>query len=343
MSNISEPEILGLSLHRTIKDMADSTRGHVPADSPAGRFDSQVRAYQPDAPSDGTHFPLAALDATRTATAGVSSAGGFSIMDNVSPPLAALRAKSVMLDWAQVYTGLTGNLVMPTTTTSATATWATETAAIASADIAMEALTLSPHRCGGSITVSTQLLAQTGGAIETYLRNEIASALATALDLAALVGTGTDGQPLGIINNPGITADLTFGGAAAWADLLDLEEDVDLADADTAGCRYFFSPESTRKLKAKERASGSGFCIEGDACNGYPYASTTHLSDAGHIACYGDTREIVVGIWGPAVRLVVDPYALKKSGQVEIVAELLADTGIRRPSAWACSTDACNQ
>jgi hypothetical protein len=82
--------------------------------------------------------------------------------------------------------------------------------------------------------VSGQLVYQSSPDIEDIVANDIASAIAVAVDNAAINGTGTAPQPLGIMKYPvnasgsfvyaSRSANVTFGGVATWASVLAFEK-----------------------------------------------------------------------------------------------------------------------
>ena len=51
----------------------------------------------------------------------------------------------------------------------------------------------------------------------------------------------------------------------------------------------------------------------------------------------GSFEALLIGIWGPGVELLVDPYTLR--GQVRVTAFLTADVAIRTPKSFAVAKD----
>ena len=78
--------------------------------------------------------------------------------------------------------------------------------------------------------ISRQLVYQSSPDIEAFVADDLANAIGVAVDNAALTGTGTAPQPLGILHyaaNPSgsfaywqISSNVTFGGPADWAHVL---------------------------------------------------------------------------------------------------------------------------
>ena len=70
------------------------------------------------------------------------------------------------------------------------------------ADQSFDSFTAIPKRISGSTVVSRQLVYQSSPDIDAFIANDIANAIAVAVDNAALNGTGTAPQPLGILHYP---------------------------------------------------------------------------------------------------------------------------------------------
>jgi len=91
-----------------------------------------------------------------------------------------------------------------------------------------------PKRISGSTVLSRQLVYQSFPDIEDFVANDIATAIGVAVDNAALNGTGVAPQPLGILHYPvnasgsytyaSRSANVTFGGAATWPNVLLFEK-----------------------------------------------------------------------------------------------------------------------
>jgi hypothetical protein len=150
-----------------------------------------------------------------------------------------LRAKTVCRRLGvTLLDGLTGgNLKIPRATVGATASWLPETGGGTDTDQSLDAFTAIPKRIQGSTRISRQLVYQSSPDIEDFVANDIANAIAVAVDNAAINGTGTGSQPLGILNYPvnasgsymyaSRSANVTFGGPATWASCLAFEKNLE--------------------------------------------------------------------------------------------------------------------
>ena len=101
-------------------------------------------------------------------------------------------------------------------------------------DQSFDSFTIVPKRISGSTVVSRQLVYQSSPDIEAFIANDIATAIAVAVDNAAINGTGTAPQPLGILHYPvnaagsytyaSRSANVMFGGPVTWPNVLAFEK-----------------------------------------------------------------------------------------------------------------------
>jgi Phage capsid family len=113
-----------------------------------------------------------------------------------------LRAKTVCGRLgATLLDGLTGgNLKLPRTTVGGIASWLPETGGGTDTTQSLDSFTAIPKRIQGSTAISRQLVYQSSPDIEGFVANDLANAIGVAVDNAAINGTGTAPQPLGILN-----------------------------------------------------------------------------------------------------------------------------------------------
>jgi tetratricopeptide (TPR) repeat protein len=65
-------------------------------------------------------------------------------------------------------------------------------------------------------------------------------------------------------------------------------------------------------------------------------------SGSDHGVIFGDFTSVMIGTWG-ALEIVVDPYALKKSGGIEVTLNSFHDFLVRQPLSFNVSTDSAAQ
>ena len=279
----------------------------------------------------------------RAQSAGVFADGGALVQEEYGPMIELLRNQTVLgRAGITVIGGLVGDFILPVHTGGATAYWVSETGALSDTAATFGQKAMVPHRLGATVPFTTQFLAQASISAEDFLRNELMTAMNLKKDVAGLHGTGTNGEPLGVQNTAGINATVTFGGSAAWADIVEFETGITVDNADIGTMAFLLSAATVGKWKTilKDAVAGSGYLLEGGgenmSANGYRALRTNQIS--GNIAFFGVWAQLLLGGWA-GLEVIVDPYALKKSGQVEITMNELCDFLARQPLAFNVSTD----
>lgn len=293
----------------------------------------------------------------RDMTAGTGSEGGFFRQTDVSSDvIGPLRNKLVTAQAGAVMLGgLVGNLDIPTNGGVSTAWASTENASAAESTPTIGRRQLSPKRLAGFTDLSAQLIKQVSFDVENMVRNDYLSAIAVALDLAALNGSGSSGQPTGILNTSGIgsVAGGTNGAAPTLVHITQLEEEVALDNADLGSLYYITNPKVRRKLKNTVIETGDSLRVWDRVdvdrpLNGYPALITNNMPSnltkgASSGICsailFGNFNDLIIGMWG-GMDVMANPYTKAKEGQVEIIANVYADVAVRRAESFAAMLDA---
>ena len=74
-------------------------------------------------------------------------------------------------------------------------------------------------------------------------------------------------------------------------------------------------------------ASGLQMVVDGNELDGYKYISSNSVVEKG-IACL-DPKMLVIGQWGPAADITVDPYSKAADGLVRLVVNAYYDAKLR--------------
>jgi len=270
---------------------------------------------------------------------------------------------------ARVLTGLSSPITFPRQLTDAIASWLAENPGapgVSGSNPTTDLVTLSPHTLMASSAYSRQLLIQASIDVEAFVRSSIAAAHALAYDLAAIHGTGQNNQPLGIYNQPGVgTVDFTFssgygltGNKISYAGCIQMEVLVANANALLGTLGYMTTPgiagdaKNTLKFPGAAVAQGAplwdGQLQQGEM-NGYTARATNQVAKtmgaAGaptggsfHGLIYGNWADTLIGQFGGAMEMIVDPYSLKKQGLIEVTSFQMADVAIRHPGSYAVAT-----
>lgn len=287
----------------------------------------------------------------RALSAGTATAGGYLVDDTLATGdfIELLRNRTVVNQLgARTLSGLTGNVTVPLQSGASTAYWIAEAASVTNSDITLGQKRLNPHGLAARGSWSKELVAQASMSVEMLVRDDIAKQLAIAKDLACLSGSGSSGQPIGILNTSGIGAAVTFGGAATWAKIVQFETEVAAANADGGTLAWAISPSTRGKWKSivKVSSTDSRFLMdENGLVNGYravvsqQAATSTGLN---HKCIFGDWSQLVVADWA-GLDVTVDPYSDAATGQVRVIFIQWTDTMVRQATAFQVSVDAANQ
>lgn len=284
----------------------------------------------------------------------VTTAGGHLKQTSVGEliPFLQPRLQTQSLG-ATMLTGLVGDLDLPRNDAIGTGTWEGEDDANAETTPTFDKISLSPNRVGAYTEVTKQLMFQAENvSVENFVRNDLSRAIAIALDTAAINGSGTGGQPTGILNVSGIgdVAGGTNGANPDWADIVDLESDVATANADMGALSYLTTPGVRGYLKKTLLDSGSGLFIwpNDQRPNGYRAEVSTIVPstlDKGtstgvcHAIIFGNWNDLIIANWG-GIDLVVDPYSLVKNAKIQLVINSWWDIAVRHPLSFSAMQDA---
>ena len=252
----------------------------------------------------------------------------------------------------RMLTGLVGNIAIPRLSGTGTAYWVAESNSPTESDQTIAQVTLSPKTVGAFTDISRRLLLQSSLDVEAMVQNDLATILGLAIQQAAISGSGASNQPSGILTR--VTASViggANGAAPTWANMIALESDVAVANADIGTLAYLTNAKVRGKLKSTSKVSGqNGFVWEqGDTpVNGYRTAVTNAVPSnlvkgtSGAVCSaviYGNFADLMIGMWG-ALDLMVDPYTGSTAGTVRVVALQDVDVQLRNVVSFATMVDA---
>ncbi len=176
--------------------------------------------------------PFSALSQRATyVTAGATTGGNLVATDLLADEfIEALRNNSAMVSLGvRTLTGFVGDVAIPRRSGVASTYYlSTETTAITQSESTFDQVTLSPKNLAALSKYSRQTLLQATPGIEELVRRDLTDGINLGIDLGILNGSGSSGQPTGILNTSGIgsVALGTNGGAITVNALVDLEEQV---------------------------------------------------------------------------------------------------------------------
>jgi len=247
-------------------------------------------------------------------------------------------------------TGLVGNVAIPKQSGGATGYWLAEDGTVTASDLKFKQVTLTPKTVGAFTEVSRQLLLQSSLSVETLIKQDLAACLAQAIEKGALLGTGANNQPTGVINQTDVNAVAmgTNGAVPSWEKMVEMETIVAKKNVYDNGTMAYLVNAATRGvLKATEKFSGTGKEIwQNGGINEYKAFMTNVLPSDGtkgtgtglSTALFGRWSDLLIALWG-GLDINVNPFSSDTSGAVRITALQSCDVSVRYPEAFAKITD----
>lgn len=296
----------------------------------------------------GIPVPLAALE-QRELVAGTTTSGDVPkpvtirpLIDRIFPASVASRLGGEVINITQ------GAVAIPVATAGAIAGWApTEGANVPGPtpfDFA-ERMLEPDHTLGVHMRITRKALKQAGDGLEQAIRRDMNAAVQMELDRAILMGSGANGQPLGILPGSGsygipVTP---VGAGASWAAFR--AASVAFMDGNfvksPGDIRMGFNPEIWAELDdaliAGTAVSQWDRLVKHIPASQIALAPTLPEGTAVLTTNTGGIAPFYVGIWG-GMDLIRDPYSDAQSGTLRLTALLTADVTVARGSQLAILT-----
>jgi HK97 family phage major capsid protein/HK97 family phage prohead protease len=249
------------------------------------------------------------------------------------------NSASVMQAGARMMPGLVGNVAIPKKTAASAGGWiSSEGGASSESEPTFGTVSLTPKTVGAFTDMTRQLILQSTPSVEALVRDDLTQALALAIDKGALEGSGSSGQPTGILNTSGVNKPTAFAAAVpTFAEMVALETAVAEDNALMGNLAYITDAATYGGLKTKAKDAGSGmFVIENGQANGYNVIRSQQCT-AGNVY-FGNFSDLLIGMWA-GLDLTVDPYTASSSGTVRIVALQTVDVAVRHAVSFAYNND----
>lgn len=251
------------------------------------------------------------------------------------------NASSVMQAGSTMLSGLKGNVTIPKKTAASSAGWiSTEGGAASESEFTDGSVTMTPRTLGAFTDLTRLMMMQSSLDIEALVRDDLSRAIALAIDLGALQGSGSSGQPTGIKNVSGVNKPTSFAAAnPTFAEVVALETAVAEDNALLGNLAYILPASMYGALKTTAKASGQGlFVVEqpGNTINGYR-AIVSNQVTSGDLF-FGNFADLLIGMYG-GLDILVDPYSSASSGNVRIRALQTVDVAVRNAVSFAYNND----
>lgn len=172
---------------------------------------------------------------------------------------------------------------------------------------------------------------------EQLFRSGMADGVALAADQAVLVGTGASGQPLGIINTPGIGA--VVGTSIDYTKIVEFQTDVNDSNAviTPASTGYVAPPLTAALLKGRQRFTGSdsplwkGSVASGEI-EGCRAMSSKQMPAASLM--FGDWSTVYIVEWN-VLTIEINPFQDFKAGIIGLRVLWSMDVIVTHPLAFS--------
>lgn len=354
---LDDRELAKYNLGAALRYLVDKRTGAKAAGLELEVHSRAVAAGMADPDHGGIYVPLAAL--ARDLVVGTPTAGGNLVQTNVPRDSAIhyLRpvSKAVALG-ATVMSGLQGNVAIPRATSGASVSWVGENSAGSETAPAWDQVSLTPKTCTTYLDIGRRLLLQTGGDVQRMASGDLLAAVGTELDRVAIAGSGTSNQPRGVLYTSGIgsVAGGTNGAAPTYAHAVALEAAVAAANAVVERPAFLTNSAVRAKLELTETFTSSGNPVwasagDGDVVKGRTAAVSNNVpsnltkgtsSGVCSALLFGNWPDLIIGLWGEGVTLMVDPYTQSTTGAVRLVVMADVDVAVRYPQSFAAMLDA---
>ena len=301
---------------------------------------------------------------------GAAATGGNLVQTSLlaSSFIDVLRNNALILSMGPtVLSGLVGNVASPRATSATNTYWVAEASVITENEVVFDQVTLSPKQIGARSQYSRLALQQTTPDIEQIVRNDLARVMALGIDKAAISGTGSSGQPTGILNQSGIGSVAMGTNGAAFTDsasgstsgldqLIALEGKLDVANALNGNLYYLTNAKVVQALKKLKTAYGEYLWTATDGqttsgtpggVNGYTVMRSNQVPSnlskgtGSNLSAliFGDFSQLIIGMWG-ALEILPNPYGSGyTAGSVDIRAMQTCDIAVRHAESFAAITD----
>jgi HK97 family phage major capsid protein len=215
-----------------------------------------------------------------------------------------------------------------------------EDEALPTGSATFDSLTLTPHHVGVITELSRQLLQQSSPQVEGLVRSMLSRNVALEIDRAAIAGSGTGAEPLGLINDPNVpTVPFDTDLFTTTADMIAAADVANVGDS-----RAFLSTNGVRAAAMKLRdADGHPITVAETFHGESAYFTNQAPGDLGdgddQGLVYGDWSDLLIGIWSQ-LDILVNPFAESAYSKGNILVRAMAsvDFGVRRPASFVSAT-----
>lgn len=336
------------SIVRAIRALSDPSNRRAQDDAGFEReVCDEARKHQRNADSGNFVIPSDvlrhAVDGTRNLNAGTNgqagagSTGGNTIQTSLlaSSYIEILRNKAVFTHGIRMLGGLVGNVEIPKQTATTQGYWVGEGDSPSASTMDFGQVKLSPNTVAAYTDITRRLVMQSSLDVEALVRRDLAVQMGLTIDLSGYYGSGAGSQPQGLKGLTGIGAMAFAGAQPTYAEIVDMETTIALANADAETMMYKaradFRGYAKQTLKFPGVNGSATLWEPGDTVNGYKCPISQQISSGD--VFMGNWSDIIMGMWG-GLELMVDPYSNSTSGGIRVVTFQDVDWACRQTAAF---------
>jgi HK97 family phage major capsid protein len=284
----------------------------------------------------------AGADAERRALVeGTATAGGHLVPTPLSARIIdrARNAARVMQAGAQIVPMESQTLKLARVVGDPAAAWHSEMATIAASDMTFDAVTFTARTLASRVLISRELIEDAAG-VDDEVERAFAEQFSLTVDLAALYGSGTAPEPLGVRNHAGVTKTAldANGRPPVYDDLIDSVFRVRERNHEPNGIIY--APRTARTFARAKDANGAYLTpptalddVRRLDTRQVPTNLTQGTSTTSSDIFTADWRELLIG-----VRTQLEIGVLRERsadvGAYELMAWWRGDVQVARPAAF---------
>lgn len=221
--------------------------------------------------------------------------------------------------------------------------WLAEGEAAPSDAATVPSVTATPRCAAARLGLSRKVRNQAREDIEAAVLREVSQAVAAVLEAGFLVGSGSNDEPLGLINTPGIGTQSFAAATPTLVELVGMVESFADADGDLGAARWLLNPSDLADLlRTQVSANGGELIVEWISGQhriaGIPIETSRHLTEGKHLLL--DPSAMATVYFGSA-QVLLDEYSDGKalSGAAEVVVFTFADLAVTRPAHIVLGTN----
>jgi HK97 family phage major capsid protein len=282
-------------------------------------------------PSQCVPFEVLNVIARRDLTAASASGGGYLTSVAGNAAMVAFDGSIARQLGVQILPGQQHAMTYPKTTAVLPVTWLTlETTPASEQTPTIGQASAAPKVGSAVVDVSGRLLRQGGPLVDAYLNALFLQAAWSALDVALFAGTGTTGQPQGLLTDAGIPS--ASGTSFNLASAVGIQKTLADAVVSDATARWVGATDVRQTLSQRVAfASTASPLWSDDRLSGRPAMASGRMPAGGLL--YGDFSEVQVLLYGAGIEIAADPYTNFAGDIIRFRVLLTMDVVTPRPGA----------